>query len=253
MEKQPQLFIDHLVDLRKEEFSYNVLTFSYQEQTNQQAVINIDLKVSNKTASGIKKLTKTIKILNINLNNPELVRETELKRLNHLANNSYLLKTDFNPKEIEELKQNPNQIIGKIFQFISQQYFHYKVVDFKVIPTSKTTTTVNANLSFRISAKYWKTIESNPPIITSQTFNYPITITYEEEWQPDITNYQWHIRPVSTAIGDDDNGYNITFDLNNNSALDLAKIDWNNGDQVEKLVKEIIKANQNKHKRYLLL
>lgn len=244
-EKQPQLFIEHLVDLRKNQFSYNVLTFSYQEQTNQQAVINIDLKVSNKTASGIKKLTKTIKILNINLNNPELVRETELKRLNHLANNSYLLKTDFNPKEIEELKQNPNQIIDKIFQFISQQYFHYKVVDFKVIPTSKTSTTINANLSFRISAKYWKTIESNPPIITSQIFNYPITITYEEEWQPDTTNYQWHIRPISTATGNDDNGYDITFDLNNNSALDLAKIDWNNGDQVEKLVKEIIKANQN--------
>ena len=251
-QQQPQLFLEHLQDLKQDQFGYDILNFNYQQSTSNQATIIINLKVSYQSASKTKTLTKTINVLNINLNNPQLVRATEEARLNRLIKNSYLLKTNFNQEEIEKLIKNPNDVLNLIFKFISQQYFHYKVIDLNVVPTSKNQSTINANLTFRISAKYWKTVEQNPPIINSQIFTYPITITY----QPDIpipqpTPTGWKIKPSDKATpSKEDDGvtiiedeYDLTINLNQDPKLDFALLDWSTN-QPERLVDQIFKDKQ---------
>ena len=153
-EQQPQLFIEHLKGLQEKEFKYQVVSFEFSKQNDQNGIIKINLMVSKQGASAKIDLVKLIKIIDINLNNPQLARLTELNRLNNLSVNSFLIQTNFSESEIKQLEENPNQILTKIFKFISQQYFHYRVVDFKIEPVTKISQTIKANLSFSIQAKF---------------------------------------------------------------------------------------------------
>ena len=244
-EQQPQLFIEHLKGLQEKEFKYQVVSFEFSKQNDQNGIIKINLMVSKQGASAKIDLVKLIKIIDINLNNPQLARLTELNRLNNLSVNSFLIQTNFSESEIKQLEENPNQILTKIFKFISQQYFHYRVVDFKIEPVTKISQTIKANLSFSIQAKFWKTVEQNQPIIKSNQFSYPILINYESEIpKPTPTPNGWEIKPTTNASEQQDGSYDLTIDLNQDQKLDLAKLDWKT-DQVDLLISKIFNENKN--------
>ena len=250
-EIQPQQFITNLINLNNK-FNYQVLTFSSKNLSNNNKVaITIDLQVSYQTAKAKLQATKEIEILNININNPDLVLATEKKRLNSLISKSFLLKTNFNENEIDELKVNPNKILKLIFNFISQQYFHYKVSNLEIEQTTKNTNIINANLKFNIQAKYWKTIGQIKPTISSEQFSYPITITYQTDRPvPEPTTKGWKIDPVDQAKPTIENGipledsYELEINLNQDQNLDLALIDWKT-DQAQQLMDKIFNEHRN--------
>ena len=251
-QEQPQQFIANLINLDFAKFSYDVLSFESKDLSNNKSMITILLQVSYKSAKALLRLSKEIEVLNVNINNPNLVRATELNRLNNLAKNSYLLKTSFNENEIKSLEKNPTDLLKIIFNFVSQQYFHYHVDQMKIVPIKNDGNTISAQLNFVIQAKYWKTVEQIKPIITSKQFSYPITISYHADVPvPEPTPAGWEITPSDKATPvKDDNGdvmegsYGLEIDLQNNNQFDLALIDWNNGDQVEAMVKAIFKDRQ---------
>ena len=241
-QQNPNDFINQLSGLKENEFNYRIKQFSYQASDNQNVIISIILLVSKNNASAQVSLSQTIAVVDDKPQiptNDELMRQIELNRLKRMIPNLTLKQTTFDEEKINELRQDPNKIIGFLNGFVMQQYFYYKISDFNVKTTTKTTATIE----FTISAKLWKAI--NPNIIfKTDTLKFPITIKPAVvDYQPDTTNYQWKINPSSNVTTVDDENQ-ISFDLKNDHSLDLAKIDWNNGDQFDQLIKAIFKAKQ---------
>ena len=235
---QPNAFLNQLDGLNGD-FEYRVKQFSYQANDAQTSVIAIQLEISKTSAKAQIVLTKTVNVVDDRPQlptNEALVRAIEYDRLNRMINSTALKQTTFSSQTINELYQQPNKIFGLLSGFVMQQYFHYRISDLQI---------TNGMMTFAIEAKLWKATNL-AIIIKSKSFSFPIRIETETHYQPDIVNYQWAIKPVSHASGDADNGYDLTYDLQSDSKLDLAKIDWNNGVQLEQLVQTIISQDTDK-------
>ena len=244
---QPQNFIDNLKNLKEKDFKYQILTFDVDNKD----ILKITLKVSNQTASANVELSKSIKVLNINIDNPVWLRNAELKRLNHLAKNSFLIQNSFTAKEIEEnIKTNPNILLTKIFKFVSTYGFHYRVSDLNFQAKNKNDQTTKYIMTFNIEAMLWKTTEANKPIIKSNQFSYEIDVVYQGDIPvPKPTPEGWSITANDQATqstnpdGSFDGSYNLTIDLKEDQSLDFAQLDFDNKyEEIEKLTAAIFKA-----------
>lgn len=253
---QPNSFLTNLNHLNQSQFQYQINQFSYRDVTknNSQALIAINLLISKNGAQKTISLEKTIGVEISNnpdekppVTNEDLVRSIELKRLNNLINNSFLTKTVFNEQEIKQLASKPNDVLKILFAFVNQQYFQYRVSDFKINLKSRSEHQVSATINFAIEARLWKADDDINKVIKSEQFSFPITINYQSDDSNNLdpSKYTWKIKPVSKAIDNNDGSYDLTIDLNNNSNLDLAQVNWNDGDEVEKIVKQMFKDQQN--------
>lgn len=246
--QQPQTFIEHLDDLKTQQFSYQVLNFNVDQNDR----LAITLRVANQGASATVELSKNITVLNISVDNPQWLRETELKRLNKLAKNNFLTQTTFSDEEIEIIKANPNLLLGKIFKFVSQPYFHYRLVNLDFKPKTRMNQSAQYLMSFQIEAKLWKTLETAKPTITSDKFNYEITVNYQTEIPvPQPTPQGWKIQPSAKAtpeLNPDGSAlpgsYDLAIDLNKDQTLDLAKVNWDDEQQLDQLLIAIFNARQ---------
>ena len=236
---KPQDFLQFLTNLNSTNFQYQVISFNVDENTSN---LSIDLKVTKASASATVKLTKKIKIVAINIEDPNWLRQAERNRLNHLAKNSFLTQTTFSEKEIKEsLQVNPNLLLKYIFKFVSTYGFHYRVFDLKFSPKQKNQEVAKYTMSFRIEAKLWRTTEVVKPSIITDLFSYDIDVTYEKNTPvnaPQPTQKGWTIEPSDAAKpslnpdGTPDGSYNLTIDLNQNQDLDFAYINAENSDEL---------------------
>ena len=248
-QKQPQTFIDHLTNLKKQEFSYKIISFN----VNDQKQLTIDLQVVKSTASANVKLTKQIEVLDINIDNPVWLQTAELKRLNNLAKNSFLIQNSFTKEELDkEIIPNPNKILSKIFKFVSTYGFHYHVSDLKFQAKNKNNQAAKYIMTFNIEAMLWKTTQSNKPIIKSNPFSYEIEIKYQNDQivEPTPTPEGWKINPSDLAVpstnddGTPDGSYNLKIDLQKDSSLDFAQINRDDATQIDQLIFKIFESKK---------
>ena len=240
-QSQPATFKTNLINLKENEFSYHVFKFNVDSQKT----LTIDLFVKYKSATKFVQLSKQIEVLEINIDDPNWLRKAELDRLNKLITNSVLLKTTFSTQEKEQLEKNPNQVLKHLFNFVSTFGFHYQILDLKFSPIQANK---SSKLTFKISAKLWRTPEGQKPIITSNQFSYDVAIlddVIEEIKPPQATAKGWKIKPTKNATPGMDNGvfngsYNLTIDLQKDNQIDFADPNLD----AEKLIKTIFNKKQ---------
>ena len=242
--KNPASFKQHLTNLQEDRFNYNVLSFSVNNQDN--LVIKLFVSYNNATTS--VDLRKPIKISDLDLSNPTWLQSAEKNRLNRLITNSILLKTNFNEDEVRDWRQNPNQVLNHLFNFVSTFGFHYQVQNLSFDNFNAQTS--KANLVFKIAAKFWK----NPTlaIIVSNQFSFDVTVNKDqsEAIQPPA-NGNWLIRPSDQVTIDptdpnDPEQQVLTINLNRDQQLDFANYENADVEKSDQLMMKILEKAKDK-------
>lgn len=240
-QSQPATFKTNLINLKENEFSYHVFKFNVDSQKT----LTIDLFVKYKSATKFVQLSKQIEVLEINLDDPNWLRKAELDRLNKLITNSVLLKTTFSTQEKEQLEKNPNQVLKHLFNFVSTFGFHYQIVDLKFSPIQANK---SSKLTFKISAKLWRTPEGQKPIITSNQFSYDVEVIEEaaDSLPPVPTPNGWEISPSDQVTTDptDPEIKLLTIDLKADPQLDFAKYENADVQTIDSLMMKIFNKAQ---------
>lgn len=238
----PASFKQHLNNLDEPKFSYDIVKFS----VNEQSLLSIALFVKYQSATKVFNLTKQIEVIKVDFNDPQWLQTAEKNRLNKLIKNSIFLKATFNEQEISNWRQNPNQVLNHLFNFVSTFGFHYQV---QGLNFSTPNPQNQAKLTFKIAAMFWK----NPakPIVISDQFSFDITIIKDQidEIKPPVpTPVGWLISPSNQATVDpqDPNQFLLTIDLNNDQQLDFANYENANAEKSDQLMMTIF--NQAKDK-----
>ena len=239
----PTTFINQLQTLKPDQFNYEITKFDVDNKQ----ILTIDLLVQKGSAIKTISLSKQIEEIKVNINDPQWLVQNELSRLNRLIKQSILLKSTFNEDEVKQLKQTPNFVLGYLFNFVSTFGFHYQVDD---LAFSKPNDQGQAKLSFKIKAKFWKTTNSNKPIITSNSFSYDVILIKSQDnidaKPPVATTEGWKIEPSANAIpgtnpdGSLDGSYSLEIDLKEDKQIDFADPSLDS----EALIKKIFTKKQ---------
>lgn len=237
----PDQFKQKLANL-KPGFTYDVTKFSVTKQSNQN-LLTIELFVQYQSANTTITLSKPIEVVNVDLNDPNWLIKSEQNRLNHLSKNSIFLKTTFSESEVSAWRQNPNQALEHLFNFVSTFGFHYQVqqLDFKEYDAQ----TNQAKLRFKIAAKFWK--NPNQPIIKSNEFIFNVVVNKDggDEIQPPASG-NWLVEPSKLVTTDpnDPEQQVLTIDLNQDTQLDFANYENADSDKIDLLMMKIFAKTQ---------
>lgn len=249
-QNQPNSFKDQLNNLNEANFIYNVVKFDVDQANN----LTINLLIKKNSAIKLVQLVKKISVLQIDVANPEWVKQAELNRLNAMINNSFLLKTTFSKDEVQKLNENNNEILSYLFNFVSTYGFHYRVSELKFNKTNQPfnqQSNEKTTLTFKIEAMLWKSPTNPKPVIESNQFHFDVEIINEQDdnIKPPLATVEgWkitggtHTKPFEEGGMVFENSYILEMDLKQNNDLDFAVLDFNDDIQLEQLSKAIFKA-----------
>ena len=254
-QQQPTTFKTQLHDLKESEFHYEVLSFTFNPisslSATQQKIpghIIFNLEVSQNTSSSSMMMVKEV-VGNLDSEsngdkpwypNPDFMRQHEIRRLNQLQSHHILKQNAFKQVQLDALKANPTLFLNNIIGFVPQQYFQYQInpQDFSI---EKQPHSDQAFIKLKIAAQLWRADDKK--VIKSNQLRFAVTVIPENPvvLPPTVTSPYRIVPKAGISDMTDPQTPVITIDLHQDKSLNVALIDFNDGNQTEQLFYALIK------------
>lgn len=247
-------YLQHGFNYVVEKFDFATINIANKNQATQQAIqINLQVKVTkNQSSQKVTLVKQAFVVLEQKPDesivpwfpDPNLMRQHEKQRLDKLQKNHLLKQSNFTMNEIENFKKNPTKFLANIFGLVPQQYFEYKIEDGDFIFDNSNNQSV---IKLKISARLWRDLQTPNVVIKSEWLTFKIKVNNKKDFVLKTTQLQYQINPKSGSdikVDDTDPNYKyatINVDLQKNQNLNIGAIDPENGEENEKLIRQIIK------------